>query len=331
MPKRAATRKPSRLRVVSDDPSSVQVGGPPRDGVDVGDGEVAELVAALAGTLMEGVAQARSPLHAELVLCGVFGTMETGLPVDADEDERAAALTFLLGQVIGYAETLATVPALALLRVCSVVGPASSRAAASAAAGRLVTTGVPDRPWAGRVGSPAVLRAWRYGDVFGAQSSFGVLFDYQGREHALMVLVDHLLGDGIKDCWVTEGRAARGLRDTVAAGMAGNPDVFFEDIDAATATGLLGSALANPPCPEQDDQIEDVAMYLYLVQSRAEHLARLAGLTPVQAAEPAGRPEPGVPVGGPPGRPRPDRDRPGHPTAGPDPAAPTGRAGRRRR
>jgi len=168
------------------------------------------------------------------------------------------------------------VEALALLRVCSVLGPAPSRSAARESAGRLAAAGVADRPWAGRVGRPEMLRGWRYGDVFGAQSSVGVLFDYRGREHAVMVLVDHLLGGGVKDCWVSEGRTAKDMRNSVAAAMAGDPDTFFEDIDAAAVAAVLGSALACPPCPEQADQIEDVDNHLYLVQARVEHLARLS-------------------------------------------------------
>ena len=63
----------------------------------------------------------------------------------------------------------------------------------------------------------------------------------------------------------------------MAAAMAGDPETFFEDIDAAAAAALLGSALASPPCPEQPDQIEDVSKHLYLLRARVEHLDRLAG------------------------------------------------------
>jgi hypothetical protein len=75
-----------------------------------------------------------------------------------------------------------------------------------------------------------------------------VLFDYRGREHALMVLVDHLLGGGVTDCWVPEGRAAKAMRNSVAAAMAGEPTTFFEDIGAAAAAALLNPALPNPAC-----------------------------------------------------------------------------------
>jgi len=64
-------------------------------------------------------------------MCTTFAAVEAGLPDDADEEERLEALTMALGQVIGHAQELASVDALALLRICSVLGPASSRAAAS--------------------------------------------------------------------------------------------------------------------------------------------------------------------------------------------------------
>ena len=279
--RRSATRKqPSMLLVSADPPSSEgsgQTSGGPVGDVGAPDG----LIGAATASLLAAIAEARSPLAAELVLCAAFGAVETGLPDDADEQERLEALALMLGQVIGHGETIASVEALALLRVCSVLGPATSRSAARESAGRLAAAGVADRPWAGRVGRPEMLRAWRYGDVFGAQSSVGVLFDYRGREHVVMVLVDHLLGGGVKDCWVSEGRAAKDMRNSVAAAMAGNPETFFEDIDAADVAALLGAALACPPCPEQADQIEDVNNHLHLVRARVEHLARLAGIPPV--------------------------------------------------
>jgi len=274
--RRSATRKrPSMLLVSSDSPSaegSEQASGGLAGDVDAPYG----LIGAATASLLAAIAQARSALAAELVLCGAFGAVETGLPDDADEQERLEALALMLGQVIGYGEMIASVEALALLRVCSVLGPAKSRSAARESAGRLAAAGVADRPWAGRVGRPEMLRAWRYGDVFGAQSSVGVLFDYRGREHVVMVLVDHLLGGGVKDCWVSEGRAAKDMRNSVAAAMAGDPDTFFEDINAAAGAALLGSALACPPCPEQADQIEDVNNHLHLVRARVEHLTQLA-------------------------------------------------------
>ena len=155
------------LLVSSDPPStdgSEQASGGLAGDVDALDG----LIDAATATLLAAIAEARSALAAELVLCEAFGAVESGLPDDADEQERLEALALMLGQVIGHSEMIASVEALALLRVCSVLGPATSRSAARESAGRLATAGVADRPWAGRVGRPEMLRAWRYGDVFAA-------------------------------------------------------------------------------------------------------------------------------------------------------------------
>ena len=98
----------------------------------------------MTGSLLEEIAKERSPLAAEQVLCGVFSAVQSGLPQDAQDEERAQALTVLLGLVIVRAEGLATAEALALLRVCSVLGPAATRGAAVEAADRLVSAGVPE-------------------------------------------------------------------------------------------------------------------------------------------------------------------------------------------
>jgi hypothetical protein len=277
--RRTATRKPQARSLVSSGPPSAARSHPAAEGLG-GDVDVAVRLDAATIALLEAIAEARSPLAAELVLCRALGVIELGLRDDVDMRERLEAVALMLGEMIVHAEALATEDALALLRVCSVLGPAASRDVACEGAGRLASTGVADRPWAGMVGRPEMLRAWCYGDVFGAQSSVGALFDYRGREHALMVLVDHQLGGGVKDCWVSEGRAARGMRNSVAAAMANDEETFFEDIDAGAAAVLLGSALARTPCPEQLDQILDVADYLDLLRARTEHLARLAGTLP---------------------------------------------------
>ena len=69
--------------------------------------------------------------------------------------------------------------------------------------------------------------------------------------------------------------------NSVATAMACDPITFFEDINVAAVTGLLGSALAHPPCPEQPDQIEDVCNHLHLLRARVAHLDRLAEIPPI--------------------------------------------------
>lgn len=237
---------------------------------------LADLAKAATDSLAAEIARVRTPLAAEKVLCEAFRLIERGAPEDADEGERLEAGTALLHQVIEHAEAARKPEDLALLRVCASLGPDATRAAAAQAADRVARTGVMDRPWAALLGHPDLLRAWHYGDVFGSQASVGALFDYRGREHILMVLIDHDLGGGVKDCWVAEGRRTHQMRDEVAAKMAGDEGAFFEDVGAATLAQLLESALTKAPCPEQPDQIDDVAACLHLTRSRAERLARLA-------------------------------------------------------
>jgi hypothetical protein len=241
-----------------------------------GDAVLADLAKAVTDSLAAEIARVRTPLAAEMVLCEAFRLIAHGTPENADDQERVEAETALLHQVIEHAEFAGTPDALGLLRVCTTLGPNATRSAAREAADRTAGNGAADRSWAALVGHPDLLRAWHYGDVFGSQASVGALFDYRGREHILMVLIDHGLGGGVKDSWVAEGRRARGMRDEIAAKMAGDDEAFFEDVDAAALAQLLEIALAQAPCPEQPDQIDDVAAYLHLTRSRTEHLARLA-------------------------------------------------------
>ena len=77
----------------------------------------------------------------------------------------------------------------------------------------------------------------RYHDVFGEQESVGAVFDYNNRDHAMMVLIDHSLGGGVKDGWLAAGRRARCLRDRMASQMTTHPD-------------LRGRGCLPPPHPE---------------------------------------------------------------------------------
>lgn len=273
-PRRTATRQRPALTLVPNLPSG-ETATPIEALLGQDDALLADLAEAVTDSLAVEIARARTPLTAEMVLCEAFRLIARGLPDDSDERERLEADTELLQQVIGHAEAAGTPEALGLLRVCASLGPDVTRDAAAQAAERVAGTGVTDRSWAPLLGRPNLLRAWHYGDVFRSQASVGALFDYRGREHILMVLIDHDLGGGVKDCWVAEGRRAHQMRDELAAKMAGDEQAFFEDIGAGTFAHLLNSALAQTPCPEQPDQVDDVAAYLHLTRSRAEQLARL--------------------------------------------------------
>ncbi|GAA1140835.1 hypothetical protein [Ornithinicoccus hortensis] len=261
-PRRDATRKRQALSIV-----------PPAraTATTIADGSEPP-IDPVVGSLLADIALARDAFQAELVLCEVFRATQLGLPVGTDEEERLEMQSHLLHEVITHAGTLRSADALALLRVCSTLGPQTTREAARAEAGRLADAGVPDRPWAGLVGHPRLLSAWHYGDTFGEQESVGALFDYAGRDHAMMILIDHDLGGGVKDAWLAKGRRATDLRNRVASGLEDNPEAIFRDVDAADVVRVLDQALDRPACPREPDQIEDVACYLDLVRSRVDSL-----------------------------------------------------------
>lgn len=72
----------------------------------------------------------------------------------------------------------------------------------------------------------------------------------------------------MKDCWISEGRAAAGMRTRMAAELAANPVAQFTDIDLPRAVEILQPAIAQPTCPEQDDQIQDIATRLEILHAR---------------------------------------------------------------
>lgn len=234
---------------------------------------LADLVGDVAAEMIRAVAAARTPLDAELALSRILGLLERMAPEEATPDQRGAMVQDLLTGLIDCADSAASPAALALLRVAAVLGPPATRELAASAAERVAASGVRDRPWATSLGRPELLRAWWYGDVFGGQESVALQYDYYHREHTLCVLIDHQLGGGLKDCWIAEGRQARNLHDRTAAQMAENPLALFEDIDAARAEQILRTALTHPPCPVQDDQIEDITGCLGILRSRVAALA----------------------------------------------------------
>ena len=238
--------------------------------------DLADLVGDIASEMVRAVAAARTPLDAELAVSPVLGMLDRMAPEEATPEQRTAMVQDLLSGLIAWAQAAASPAALAFLRVAAVLGDPATREQARSAADRIAASGVRDRPWATALGRPELVRAWRYADVFGEQESVAVQYDYHHREHTLSVLIDHQLGGGVKDCWVAQGRQTRSLHDRTAAQMADNPMALFEDIDATRAVQILQTALTHPPCPVQDDQIEDVTRYLEILRSRVTTLARSA-------------------------------------------------------
>ena len=231
-----------------------------------------ELLESVVGATLDLIARARTPLAAEQVVCDLIGTVELAAPPASTWPQRAELRDLVVSQVIAAVQLQRNSAALALLRVCSVLGSPATRAAAATAARRVAAAGVRDRVWAADLGRPRGVRAWWYADAEGRQESVGVLFEYGTREHAVTVLIDHTAGGGILDCWTAEGREARELRHQTEALVAREPSHEFADIELGEAAVLLAAAVAAPVCPREMIQMEAVAGGIELVRARAELL-----------------------------------------------------------
>jgi len=203
------------------------------------------------------------PLSAELC-----GTQFLGMIRGAVPDE--ASLHELLRELIGQASQSGRAEALAMLRVLAVLGPPAARPVAAEAADALIAPGLTDQPWVRGLGNPRPGHCFGYADAFGAQESIAVTFGYGRKPHALVVLIDHDLGGGVKDCFLSDRPDRIRAKYRQAARRFG---LEFCDYSPAEAAEILGLALSREPCPAEPDQLQDVADHLDLLRARVELLA----------------------------------------------------------
>jgi Plasmid pRiA4b ORF-3-like protein len=218
-------------------------------------------------------------LDAELCGTEFVGMIRGAAPADV-------GLPDLLTEMIGQVREYGGPEALAMLRVLAAVGPAEVRPAAAAAADALVAAGLTDRPWAHGLGAPRVGRCFGYADAFGAQESIAVTFTYGRKPHAVVVLIDHDLGGGIKDCFLSDRPdRIRAKYQQAARGFG----LEFCDYQPAEAGEILTAALSMQPCPVEPDQVEDVRDYLDLLRSRVELLVAAGATLSIRGGRPAAR------------------------------------------
>ncbi len=192
-----------------------------------------------------------------------------------------------LAQLITDAAATGAREALAMTRVLSFLGPLPVQRAATAAAHRLAASGAKDMPWVRSLGRPEWVSAFGFADPLGSQESLAIEFRYGKRSHACVLLIDHDLGGGVKDCWFTDEVPRIRAQFQLAAN-----DVrkALSGYTAQRAATILQAALAAPPCPADEEQIEDVGTYLRLVRSR---LLLLPSPTPTASVASGTSPAPG--------------------------------------
>jgi hypothetical protein len=202
-------------------------------------------------------------LDVEVTAAEFLAAMGRLTPDDVELDEIAAAM-------ISDVEAVQTPEAMAMVTALTAVGPPKVRTAAAGVAGKLASAGVAAPGWAAELGRPSVGKCFGYVDAFGEQETVALCFGYGRKQHAIGVLIDHVLGGGIKDCFVAY--PARGIRAQYQAAARLTDDLEFRDYSPAEAAAIVLRALECEPCPEQPDQIEDVGSYLGLLRSRVKLL-----------------------------------------------------------
>jgi hypothetical protein len=206
----------------------------------------------------------KQPIDAELWGSDMIGALSGAEPAGTD------VMTELTRSLVPAVEIKATPEALGLLRILGAIGSPELRQAATEAAERVTSLGVPDPDWAPAIGSPTIGRCWHYSDVGGRQESVTVSFGYGTAEHALSVLIDHGKGGKIKDAWIDD---AEGLLDKTWLAAESDPLIVFEPIEPRDASARLSKAIAAGECPSKPDEADDLTAHRALLHARARYLA----------------------------------------------------------
>jgi len=204
------------------------------------------------------------PLRAELTGCEFLGDLTSAVPAGRATGD---GLQRLLTDLVAGVEACRAREALAVLRILAVVATPAVRPDADAAAERLAADGLEEPTWAGDIGTPVVGECCGYVDAAGGQETVVAAFAYPGRKpHGLAVLIDHNLGGGVKDCWVSRDprRTRRDYRQ-----VADRHGLDFFDYPPGHARSVLERALERQPCPVAADQVKDVRDYVPLLRQRA--------------------------------------------------------------
>ena len=172
--------------------------------------------------------------------------------------------------IVTAAERAGSPEALATLRVLAAVGSPQLRATASAAAG-LAALGAGEPAWADSVGAPSPGQCWSYGDARGQQEAVTMTFWYGDSGHVVSVLLDREQGGGIKNVWVG---ASEGVLERTREMSLHDPAMVFEMITQADARGRMDRAIAAGECPQQPDEVGNVASRRAILRARVDLLHR---------------------------------------------------------
>ena len=206
------------------------------------------------------------------------------------DDDLADGLTRLIEE----AEPTGRPEALVMCRMLAHLGPPEVHSRAIRAANILAGGGIRDRPWVSSLGTARFHRAYGFTDAGG--QVLAVEFGYGRRHHAFVFLLDET-EKCVVGLYATDevDELFRQIRLEALAHALG-PSV----LSAGEAAEAIRSALAQPFCPEDEDDEAEMEGIVPIVLERLRHLPeaaepRPADDRPTRAAADE-RPPPGVAV-----------------------------------
>lgn len=171
------------------------------------------------------VTAVQTALDAELVGAALLG----GVYAIADpESDRASAMREFVGRFLANTSRRRTAAARAIRSIFASLEPDAPGAAA-------VRPGKETPRWSAQLGQVRPVGTWAYGDVYGDQTSYLAIFEYDdaevgGGEHAVVVLVDHNIGI-VKDLFVS--RPGRRVLEEVQKATDADDLVWMEEVEPA--------------------------------------------------------------------------------------------------
>ena len=167
------------------------------------------------------ISEVDTALDAELLGAALLGSVYA-----IAETDRAEALREFVGGFLAHTGRRRTPAARMLRHVFASLTPDAVGAAK-------VAPGPNPPKWADQVGRVRPTRAWAYGDVYGDQTSYLAMFEYDqpeigGSEHAVVALVDHNIGI-VKDVFV--GWPAHRLLEEVHRAAEDDELIWLSEID----------------------------------------------------------------------------------------------------
>ena len=96
-------------------------------------------------------------------------------------------------------------------------------------------------------------------------------FWYGDSGHVVSVLLDRDQGGGIKNVWVG---ASEGVLERTREMSLHDPSMVFEMITQADARGRMDRAIAAGECPQQPEEVSNVASRRAILRARVDLLHR---------------------------------------------------------